>query len=182
MGRRSSLRRLDGRIREAVDAAIAEGRATIDELVALIAAHGGTASRSAVGRYKKTMEDSLRRYREAQEVAGHWVRQFRVDPDGDVGRLLAEMLKTLAFQSLAGTEELDGRSLFFLARAVKDLADIDRIKAGAAAQTRAAIRQQVGAAIEKMAGEPTGAPGRIPPEALQRIREEVYGIVDGGPP
>ncbi|MFN3389703.1 MAG: DUF3376 domain-containing protein, partial [Allosphingosinicella sp.] len=37
------------------------------ELVELIQSHGAAVSRSAVGRYRKTFEDSLRRYREAQE-------------------------------------------------------------------------------------------------------------------
>lgn len=177
MGRRSSVARLDPRIRAAVDAAITEGRATIDELVALIAAHGGEASRSAVGRYRKSFEASLTRYREAQEVAGRWVQQFRADADGDVGRLLAEMLKTLAFQSLADTETADPRDLMFLSNAVKNLASVDRIKAEAEAKARAEAKAAVGAAIERVAGEATRA-GRIPAEALARIRAEVYGILE----
>jgi len=175
MGRRSSIARLDPRIREAVDAAIREGRATIDELVALIAAHGGAASRSAVGRYRKDFEESLARYREAQEVAGRWVSQFRADPEGDVGRLLAEMLKTLAFTSLADTSSADAKDLHYLARAVKDLAATDQVKA----QVEARLRQQAKAkaeaavaAIEAQAGE-----RRISPDALAAIREQVYGIV-----
>lgn len=177
MTRRSSVARLDPRIREAVDAAIREDRATIAELVEMIAAAGGTASKSAVGRYKKGFEDSLRRYREAQEVAGRWVQQFRADADGDVSRLLAEMLKTLAFQTLADADEADGKELMFLARAVKDLASVDRIKAEAEAKARADVKAKVGAAIERLASEPATA-GRIPAEALRRIRAEVYGIID----
>lgn len=178
MARRSSVARLDPRIREAVDGAIRDGRATIDELVALIGAAGGAASRSAVGRYKKDFEDSLRRYREAQEVAGRWVQQFRADSDGDVARLLAEMLKTLAFQSLAETEVANAKDLMFLSNAVKNLAGVDRIKEEAEARARAAMKQAVGAAIERMEAEPAAAPGKIPPEALRRIRAEVYGIVE----
>ncbi len=172
------MARLDPRVREAVDAAIREGRATIDELVALIAAHGGAASRSAVGRYKKTFEDSLKRYREAQEVAGRWVAQFRENADGDVGRLLAEMLKTLAFQSLADAEDLDGKELYFLSTAIKNLASIDRLKAEAEAKALERTKAALGTAIARLDAEPGGTPGRIPQEALARIRAEVYGILD----
>jgi hypothetical protein len=178
MPRRSSVARLDPRIREAVDAAIAEGRATIDELVALIAAQGGAASRSAVGRYRKTFEESLTRYREAQEVAGRWVQQFRADADGDVSRLLAEMLKTVAFQSLADTETAEAKDLMFLSNAIKNLASVDRLKAEAEAKARAEVKAAVGKAIDRVAGDDAKGAGRISPEAIARIRAEVYGILD----
>jgi hypothetical protein len=175
MPRRSTVARLDPRIREAVDAAIREGRATVDDLVALIAAHGGQASRSAVGRYRKDFEDSLKRYREAQEVAGRWVAQFQADPDGDVGRLLAEMLKTLAFTSMADRESADARDIHFLARAIKDLVAVDQVKARVEAELRAAAKQRADAAVAAIEAE-AGA-RRITSEALARIREQVYGIV-----
>ena len=49
---RSSVARLPPELREAVDAAIADG-ATIDEIADLIRGEGGACSRSAVGRYTK---------------------------------------------------------------------------------------------------------------------------------
>jgi hypothetical protein len=172
---RSTIAKLDPRIREAVDAAIREGRATIDELVALIAAHGGTASRSAVGRYRKDFEDSLARYREAQEVAGRWVSQFKADPDGDVGRLLAEMLKTLAFTSMADKTSADPKDIHYLARAVKDLVGVDQVKARIEARLRDETKQRADAAVKVIEGE--AAQRRISREALAAIREQVYGIV-----
>ena len=48
------IARLPPALREAVDAAIADG-ATIDEITARIRAEGGTCSRSAVGRYTKNV-------------------------------------------------------------------------------------------------------------------------------
>lgn len=175
MGRRSTVARLDPRIREAVDAAIREGRASVDDLVALIEAQGAQASRSAVGRYRKDYADSLLRYREAQEVAGRWVAQFKADPDGDLGRLLAEMLKTLAFTSMADRESADAKDIHFLARAIKDLASADQVKHRVEAELRAATRARADKAVEAIEAE-AGA-RRISPEALARIREQVYGIV-----
>ena len=49
---RSSIAQLPPELREAVDAAIADG-ATIDEIADLIRGEGGACSRSAVGRYTK---------------------------------------------------------------------------------------------------------------------------------
>ena len=51
-GGRSSIDRLPDTLREAVDAAIADG-ATIDEITARIREGGEDCSRSAVGRYSK---------------------------------------------------------------------------------------------------------------------------------
>ena len=100
MAKRSSITQLDPRVREAVDAAIREGRATIDDLVVLIGSYGATASRSSVGRYVKNATAQLNRYREAQEVAKVWIGKLADDPQSDVGRLLAEMLRTVAFQQI----------------------------------------------------------------------------------
>jgi len=175
MGRRSTVAKLDPRIREAVDAAIREGRSTIDELVALIAAHGGDASRSAVGRYAKDVQDSLRRYREAQEVAGHFMAEFRRDNDGDVARLLTEMIKTLAFTSLRDAEKADPKDLMFLSNAVKNLVSVDRLKLQIEATVKASVRDAVDKAVTAAAERRA-----IDAEALRHIRETVYGIV--GPP
>ena len=57
--RRSSIARLPAHVREAVDAAIADG-ATIDEVAARIRAEGGACSRAAVGRYVKAARGPIR--------------------------------------------------------------------------------------------------------------------------
>jgi hypothetical protein len=179
MGRRGSIEVLDPRLKQAIDAALSEGRATLDEIVAMIRGMGGQVSRSAVGRYKQGFEESLTRYREAQEVAGKWVAQFQADPKSDVGRLLAEMCKTLAFQTMAAVNEDGGQvdmlELSRLARAVKALTDTDRVKA----ELEARLAERVKGAVDRaVAGaEAEAKDGRIPAAALKRIREEVYGVV-----
>lgn len=92
---------LDPDLKAEVDRLIRDGRATLDEIVAHIRGLGAEVSRSAVHRYKQSAESAMRRYREAQEVAGVWVKEFKERPDGDVGRLLAEMLKSVAFSTLS---------------------------------------------------------------------------------
>ena len=70
---RSSVARLPPELREAVDAAIADG-ATIDEITARIRAEGGACSRSAVGRYTKNVRDLIRQQQEADRANEMWVR------------------------------------------------------------------------------------------------------------
>ncbi len=164
---------LDPRIKAAVDAAITEGRVSIDELVVLIRGAGGDASRSAVGRYRRGFEESLTRYREAQAVAGRWVAQFQADPAGDVGRLLAEMVKTLAFQTMAEANEedctLDPKSLGFLARAVKDLAAVDKTKAELEARVRGEMKAEIEKKLAQVESDAAQQP-MTPAQALERVR------------
>lgn len=180
MGSKSSIHILAPELKEAVDAALAEGRATIADIVAMIRSMGGEVSKSAVGRYKQNFEESLTRYREAQDVAGRWIAQFKADPESDVGRLLAEMAKTLAFQTMAAAgqddQPVDMLELARLARAVKALTDTDRVKAELEAKVRAeATRATATRAADAV--ERAGRAAGIDPDALRRIREEVYGIV-----
>lgn len=129
MSRKSSIKQLDPRIKEAVDQAIRDDRATIDDIVAIVGGMGGDASRSAVGRYKQKAEAQMKRYREAQEVAKVWIGKLQTDPEGDVGRLLAEMLRTTAFQTIGDIDEATPQDIMFLGKALKDLASADTLTA-----------------------------------------------------
>ena len=81
---RSSIARLPPTLREAVDAAIADG-ATIDEITALIRGEGGACSRSAVGRYAKDMRDLIRQQQETDRGIEMWVRALGERPEGRAG-------------------------------------------------------------------------------------------------
>ena len=97
---RSSIARLPRTLREAVDAAIADG-ATIDEIAVLIRADGGTCSRAAVGRYVKNMRDLIRQQQEADRANEAWVRALGARTDGRAGLILIETLRTLVLSALA---------------------------------------------------------------------------------
>lgn len=179
MSRPSSITRLPAEVRDAADAAIREGR-TIDEITAAIRSLGGDASRSSVGRYKQRMEEKLQRYREAQEVAGVWVTQLGAEPEGKVGRLLAEMLKTVAFKTLADIGEEDvsvgGQEIMFLARAIKDLESAGKLSAEREIRIRRDLAALVEKAVRTVEDGLASAPVSDPATVLKRIREEVYGI------
>jgi hypothetical protein len=178
MGRKSSITQLDPRIREAVDGAVREGRATIEEIVLLIRSMGGEASKSSVGRYVKNATEQLRRYRDAQEISKVWIGKLSADPESDVGRLLAEMLKNVAFQQISDMGEADGddkpstMDLMLVAKALDHLsrsqkADVERILR---------IRKEFAVKAAEAAAKTATAKG-LSASTVEEIKKSILGIV-----
>ncbi|MEO5332143.1 MAG: DUF3486 family protein [Magnetococcus sp. YQC-5] len=148
MGRQSTMTRLPREIQDEISRMIREGGYTLDEIRAHLATLGtATPSRSALGRYRKSMDDRLALAREAREVAAVWVEKLGSDPQGDVGRLLVEMLRTVAFQSVSamgeGEAAVKPSDVGTLARALRDLATADK----SAVDQEIAIRKKLTAEI-----------------------------------
>ena len=177
MGRKSSVKQMDPRVREVVDRLIREERATIDEIVQLLEERLGeeAPSRSAVGRYAKSAREQMRRYKEAQELAKVWVGKLEEDPDGDVGRLLSEMLRTVAFQqlSVAGDEgaEISTKDVMFLAGAIKDLANADKVSL----ERELRVRQEVAKQAAQKAAE-VSRKGGMSREFQDELKREILGV------
>lgn len=171
MSRQSSIKKLDPRVREAIDAAIREGRATIDGIVVMLAGMGAEVSRSAVGRYKQRAETQMQKYREAQEVAKVWIGKLQAEPDGDVGRLLAEMLRTVAFQSIGDLEAATPEDLMLLAKSLKDLASADKLTADRILKVR---QETIKEAAEK-AVTVAKAKG-LSAATVAELRKEILGV------
>lgn len=178
------IRKLPEEIRRELETLIRDG-VTIDAIVAQLRAMGAEVSRSAVGRFKQRFESQLERYREAQEVAGVWVAQLGENPKGDVGRLVAEMLKTVAFRTLAemgdSEDPVGAMDIMLLAKAIKDLEGAAKLWAEREIKVRREVAAELKAKAEKtldaMEDEPTDGP-EDRAALLRRVREEVYGIFD----
>lgn len=171
MGRKSSISQMDPRIRKAVDDAIREGRATIADIVGLIREMGEQTSSSSVGRYKQQAEAQMSRYREAQEVAKTWIGKLQADPEGDVGRLLAEMLRTTAFVTLGDLDAGSPQDVMFLAKALKDLASADKLTADRILLVR---REAAKEAAEKVSS--VGKAKGLSAETVDALRKEILGV------
>ncbi|MBN9477399.1 MAG: hypothetical protein ABS43_03715 [Bordetella sp. SCN 67-23] len=130
MARRSSIERLDPAIRDACNELIRSGH-TIDEIVQTLRDLGANVSRSAVGRFTKSARASMEKFREAQEVAKVWIDKLESEPNGDVARLLPEMLRAVAFQTLSTMGEsespVESQELMFLAKALKDVSGASKL-------------------------------------------------------
>ncbi len=175
--RPSKIGRLPEPVRSEVDRLIRSGR-TIDEIVAKLRELGEEVSRSSVHRYKSRMDEAMRKYREAQEIAGVWVGALNINPNSDVGRLLGEMLKTLAFRSLAdlgdGEDAPGPRDLMFLAKALKDLEGAQRLTDERIAKIRAAAMAEAAEAVVE-AGKAEG----LTAATVDAIKRKVLGVRDG---
>ncbi len=172
--RPSSITALDPRVREAVDAAVREGRMTIDQIVQLIAAQGEEASRSAVGRYVKNARARLEDFHQAQEIAKVWVDKLGKEPDGDIGRMLLEMLRVLAFKSLGDLEAASPEDLMFLGKALKDIAGADKL----VVDREINLRKLLAAEAAKVASEvvKTVKKAGLSDETVEAIRSKILGI------
>jgi hypothetical protein len=137
-------------------------------------------SKSALGRYAVKMERIGERLRQSRAVAEMWIGKLGAGPQGQLGRLINEMLRTLAFdltlklqEGEISTEDLPGtvESLRDLSLAVMRLekAASDNIKREREIKQQAA--EELAAKVE---GE-TGGAG-ITPERLRQIVRETYGV------
>lgn len=176
MPRRSRVEQLDPRIREQVDRLVRAGR-TIDEITGHLEQLAGEAapSRSSVGRYVRNTREQMARYREAQELAKVWVGRIEEEPEGDVGRLLSEMLRTVAFQQLAASgdegAELNTKEVAMLAGAIRDLSNADKTRADMALRIRKEVAKEAADAAARVATK-----GGLSGEAVQEIRREILGV------
>ena len=176
MGRRSTVSRFPEPIVTEVNQLIRDGH-TIDEIVATLQGMGADVSRSAMGRYVKSARESMEKYRQAQEVAKVWVDKLETEPSGDVARLLPEMLRAVAFQTLStmgeATDPVGSQDLMFLAKALKDVSSASRINVDTELLLRKVRDQAKAAAAEvtktiKQAG--------LSDETVQQIKARILGI------
>lgn len=112
-GRASKVDLLPDEIRSALHAMLRDKRHTQTDIRAavnqLIDDYGLPSdlklSRSGLNRYASTMETVGSRIREAREVSKQWVAKLGTEPEGDVSRVLVEMVRTLAFDSVIKMSE-----------------------------------------------------------------------------
>lgn len=181
MGRRSRFDTMPKALLDQVNALIRQGR-TIGEIREHMATLGEDIPNGTAGRYVQKVRNQMARYREAQEIAGQWVSQLGENPQGDVGALLAEMLKTVAFQTIStmggdGDDDEDEKAaakpmdIMLLAKAIKDLEDTAKRNL----ERREKIERTV---LERQAKatESTAKQLGLSEEGWERIRAKFLGI------
>lgn len=180
MGRKSTVEKLPKALVDACNELIRNGK-TIDDILTALKDLGADVSRSAVGRYVKSARESMSKYREAQEVAKVWLDKLESEPNGDVGRLLPEMLRVLAFQSLTSMGESDkpakAMDVMLLAKAIKDLAGTSKTHIDVELQLRK-LREQVQAKADAAAKEVENMTRQagMSDELVTAIRQRILGV------
>ncbi len=175
MGRRSTVKELDPRIKAEVDAALRDDRMTIDEIVALIRDAGGDISRSAVGRYKQTFEQGMEVYRASQQMAQAWGKRMEEEPESGAAQLARSVLGSVALHTgqamMQSGEAMPANEVMFLAKALDhlsraELSDTQRILR---------IRQEVAKAASVVAAKEVKAAG-LSDAAAEAIRQKILGV------
>lgn len=142
--------------------------------------HPERVSKSAVNRYAVRMEEVGARLRQSREIASMWIGKLGATPQGEVGHLLNEIIRTLAFDAamkLAEDEEPAPPEM------LKDLsltlARLERAAVWATEREDEIRRQEKERLAEELARvvKEQGQDGDSR-SMVERIRTEVFGFVD----
>lgn len=186
MSRPSRIARLPPGVREELqgwlrDPGITQTEATERANELLAALDLPPVSRHSVNRYDLRMRQAGRKLRQSREVAEAWIGKLGAAPSGQIGHLINELLRTLAFElslSLQG-EELDAESRPALLEQLRSLslstarlerAASENVKREGEIRRRAA--EDLVAAVEREGGEGH----RVSAERLREIVRDAYGV------
>lgn len=134
-------------------------------------------SKSAFNRKAMSFALMARQIEQTREMAGIMAERMDNQPEGDVGLLTGELIKSLVYDVLAG-EMISGEapSIKLLKTAAET---IDKLERARKANMDTAVRIKKQFAGEAMqAVEAAGKQAGLSAENLKLIREQVYGIME----
>jgi hypothetical protein len=162
-----------------VNAILAELRAAGDPEV-LDPACPEKVSKSAVNRYDLQMRDVGERLRQSREVADRWINKLGAAPQGKVGNLINEILRTLSFDVTLFMQQgsLDEESAPAVVGMLKDLA-LTSMRLEKAAnlnvERETEIRKQAAEAAANVADKTLAGQG-MSRDTIDAIKREILGI------
>lgn len=186
MARPSTIDRLPPDVLERLHALLRDPRCTQLDVTARInalledAGHDERVSKSAVNRYAVRMAEVGDRLRQSRQVAEMWIAKLGAQPQGQVGHLVNEILRTLAFDLSMTMQqgEISADSAPEVARMLKDMAiAMERLEKAASENVKREqeIKRQAAQELtQRAAGEANG--GAITLDRLREITREAYGV------
>ena len=134
-------------------------------------------TKSAVNRYDLRMRDAGEKLRQSREVAKMWIGKLGAAPQGQVGNLVNEILRTLAFDLSLKLQDADlnEETLPGVIDQVKSLAlAVQRLEASSTLNVKreTEIRKQALEAAAEAVGESASQQG-VSQETIERIRRDV---------
>lgn len=136
-------------------------------------------SKTSVNRYSQRMEKIGAKLRQSREVAEMWIANLGSQPQGQLGKLINEMIRTMCFETGAALAEsgdpVPPKVLKELALAVQRLESAANMNEERERKIRAAERQRV---IEEAASrvDDVGKHGGMTRESIDTIKREILGI------
>ncbi|EQB9058572.1 DUF3486 family protein [Vibrio parahaemolyticus] len=136
-------------------------------------------SRTGFNRYAKRMEDMGQRLRQSREVAEVWITKLGEAPTSDVGKLLQEFVRTMAFEtSMRLMEDADEKQEVIPPKALNQLAlVVQRIEQ--AAMTSHKVEKEIRKAFAEEAAEQAEQivkQAGITASTAEDIKKKILGI------
>lgn len=180
-GRASTIQTLPDDIKSRLDDMLRDSGTTqqdiVDEVNAMLDEAGveKQVSKSALNRYSTRMETMGAKIRESREVAEMWVAKLGSKPTGEVGQVLIEMLRSMAFDATlhAGQDE-DPVSPQF----IKELA-LGIMRLEKAAETSSKRESEIRKAFAKEAADKTAetlASSGMSANTIIEIKRQILGV------
>lgn len=130
-------------------------------------------SRTGLNRYASRMEKVAGRIRDAREVAEVWTQKLGEAPKGDIGKMLIEIIKQIAFDKLLDTNNanIEPKHLKDFAMIIQRLEQADSLNAKREQLIKEEALKTASLAVEKAAK----AQG-LGQDAVLKMVQAVYGI------
>jgi len=180
MARRSSLEDLPQELLDEVNSLVGERGWTIDQVVEYLREAGYPRSRSAVGRHSKRVRELGERLRQSREITEALVKEMGpAAQEGQQGRLLAQMLRTLVHDHLEqqlqeGGSTPDPEQFAYLARTLKEISQATRHDQDFEQKIREQVRQEEREQAAQQAVEAAKSAG-LSGEKAADIRRDILG-------
>lgn len=189
MGRKSTISRLPSDVKSYIEGKLAEGRLTLDELIADVrgkfpaqAQAGDLPSRAALHRYGSKLERSLIAVKASTEAA-RMICASTDDTDDSRSEALTALVQTKLFEAILEIEESNSpdidpaERLLLLGTTAKNVALISRSSVSLK-QFRSKVRDATRAAASAV--EKTAKKAGLSDETVAEIKARILGIVDDG--
>ncbi|MBF0424320.1 MAG: DUF3486 family protein [Magnetococcales bacterium] len=167
-------------VQELVNRLLREGATTQREILAIVNKEldklgQDPLSRSGLNRYAVRMEQVGQRLRQARGVARLWIDRLGQEPEGDVGRLLNEIVRTMAFdfatKAAEGEEPIDPQMLRALAVTVERLEQAARTSAERERVIRKDLAEQAAGKVQE-----TARKAGLSDETIEQIQRDILGL------
>ena len=183
-GRRSKIDLLPEEIKQQLNAMLRDGRLQQQEILDIVNAEieqsglqdDAKLSKSGLNRYASRMESVGAKIRQAREVAEVWTAKLGDAPTSEVGKLLQEVVRTMAFDTTTALSEsgepVPPKALSQLALAIQRVE-----QAAMASHKREQEIRQVFAAEAADAAEIIAKQQGLTRDGVKAIKEQILGIV-----
>ncbi|MFQ1022777.1 DUF3486 family protein [Avibacterium paragallinarum] len=128
-------------------------------------------SKTGLNRYASRMEQMGAKIRQAREMAEVWTKQLGEAPQSDVGKLLMEAVKTMAFDLTINAEKVDPKFLNQLALIANRIEQAQRIAEERERKIRKEMAQLAAETAEKVVVQ-----AGLSADTVRTIKEQILGI------